>query len=89
MPEIVAHGRRPDIRACALCHLPNGKGRPENAPVTGYPVEYFVQQMLDFKNGLRKSADPKKGNANLMIAMAKAMTDEEIKASAAYFGAMK
>src|SRR5215813_13953576 len=46
MPEIVAHGRRPDIRACALCHYPNGKGRAENAPVTGYPVEYFVQQML-------------------------------------------
>src|SRR5262252_4796396 len=21
MPEIVAHGRRPEVRACALCHL--------------------------------------------------------------------
>src|SRR5689334_5495076 len=27
MPEVVAHGRRPDITACSLCHLPNGKGR--------------------------------------------------------------
>src|SRR5262245_5877626 len=34
MPEIVAKGRRPDVTACALCHLPNGKGRPENAPVS-------------------------------------------------------
>ena len=89
MPEIVAKGRRPDIRACALCHYPNGKGRAENAPITGYPVAYFVQQMLDFKNGVRKSADPKKGNTNIMIAIAKAMTDEEIKASAEYFGSMK
>src|SRR5262245_7675965 len=24
MPEIVAKGRRPDVRACALCHYPNG-----------------------------------------------------------------
>jgi cytochrome c553 len=88
MPEIVAHGRRPEVRACALCHYPNGKGRAENAPVAGYPVAYFIQQMNDFKNGNRKSADPKKANTNAMIAIAKAMTDEEIKATAEYFGAM-
>src|SRR5262245_22831529 len=33
MPEIVARGRRPDVRACSLCHYPNGKGRPENAGI--------------------------------------------------------
>jgi cytochrome c553 len=89
MPDIVARGRRPDIRACALCHYPNGKGRAENAPIAGYPVAYFVQQMSDFKNGNRKSADPRKANTNAMIAIAKAMTDDEIKASAEYFGSMK
>jgi cytochrome c553 len=88
MPEIVAHGRRPDVRACALCHYPNGKGRAENAPISGYPVEYFIQQMHDFRNGNRKSAEPRKANTNVMIAIAKAMTDEEIKASAEYFGSM-
>jgi cytochrome c553 len=88
MPEIVAHGRRPDIRACALCHYPNGKGRAENAPIAGYPVSYFIQQMNDFRSGNRKSAEPRKANTNAMIAIAKAMTVEEIKASADYFGAM-
>jgi cytochrome c553 len=88
MPEIVAHGRRPDVRACALCHYPNGKGRAENAPITGFPVAYFIQQMNDFRNGNRKSAEPRKANTNVMIAIAKAMTDEEIKATAEYFGAM-
>src|SRR5262245_2415659 len=24
MPEVVAKGRRPDVRACGLCHYPNG-----------------------------------------------------------------
>ena len=38
MPDIVARGRRPDVRACSLCHYPNGKGRPENAGVSGLPV---------------------------------------------------
>jgi cytochrome c553 len=88
MPEIVAHGRRPEVRACALCHYPNGKGRAENAPIAGYPVAYFIQQMNDFKNGSRKSAETRKANTNIMIAIAKAMTDEEIKASAEYFGSM-
>ena len=62
MPDIVARGRKDgNIRACALCHYPNGKGRAENAPVSGLPVSYFVQQMVDYRNGMRKSADPKKG----------------------------
>jgi cytochrome c553 len=88
MPEIVAHGRRPEVRACALCHYPNGKGRAENAPIAGYPVAYFIQQMNDFKNGDRKSAEPRKANTNAMIAIAKAMTGEEIKATAEYFASM-
>ena len=89
MPEIVARGRKDaNIRACALCHYPNGKGRAENAPVSGLPVAYFVQQMYDYRNGTRKSADPKKGNTNAMIAIAKGLTDEEVKASR-NFGSMK
>ncbi len=88
MPEIVAHGKRPDVRACSLCHYPNGKGRPENAGVAGLPVPYFVQTMADFKADARKSADTRKGNTNLMIAYAKAMTDEEVRAAAVYFAAM-
>ena len=89
MPEIVANGKRPDVRACSLCHYPNGKGRPENAGVAGLPVSYFIQTMNDFKNDARKSADARKANTNAMITIAKGMTDEEIKAAAEYFGAMK
>jgi cytochrome c553 len=89
MPDIVAHGKRPDVFACALCHYPNGKGRQENAGIAGLPESYFIQQMHDFKNGVRKSAEPRKTNTNLMIAIAKGMTDEEIKAAADYFCSMK
>jgi cytochrome c553 len=90
MPPIVAQGRRDaSISACSLCHYPNGKGRPENAGVAGLPYAYFVQTMLDFKNDARKSADSRKTNTNRMIAFAKAMTDDEIKAAATYFSSMK
>ena len=89
MPDVVAHGRRPDVRACGLCHMPNGKGRPENAGVAGLSVSYFTQAIADFKNGVRKSAEPRKANTNTMITIAKGMTDDEVKAAAEYFGSMK
>ena len=89
MPDIVAHGKRPDARACALCHYPNGKGRQENAGVSGLPISYFIQQMNDFRSGARKSAEPRKANTNAMITIAKALTPEEIRVTAEYFGAMK
>jgi cytochrome c553 len=89
MPEIVARGRRPDVRACALCHYPNGKGRQENAGIAGLPISYFVQTMNDFREGRRKSAEARKANTNIMIAIAKAVTAEEVRAAAEYFASMK
>jgi cytochrome c553 len=89
MPDVVAHGKKPEVFACGLCHYPNGKGRQENAAVVGLPVAYFIQTMNDFKNGLRKSAEPRKNNSKLMMTFAQGMTDDEIKAAAEYFGAMK
>jgi cytochrome c553 len=89
MPDIVAHGKKPDVWACGLCHYPNGKGRQENAGVSGLPVAYFIQTMHDFRDGLRKSAEPRKNNTKLMMTFAKEMSDDEIKAAAEYFGAMK
>ena len=89
MPSVVVHGRQPHVRGCAMCHMPNGKGRPENAPVSGLSAGYIVQQLLDFKHGLRASADPRKMNTATMIEAAKDMTDDEMKDAAAYFSSMK
>lgn len=88
MPASVAHGRRPELRACGFCHLVNGQGRPENASLAGLPAAYIVQQMVDFKNGQRRSAEPRMAPPNAMIQDAKAATDEEIMSAAAYFSAI-
>jgi cytochrome c553 len=91
MPDIVARGKemaQPQVYACSLCHYPNGKGRPENANITGLTYEYFMQQMMDFRSGARKTSDPRKSNTGLMTAFARTMTDEEIRASARYFTAI-
>jgi cytochrome c553 len=87
MPDIVAHGRRPDVRACGSCHRAEGTGGPENASLAGLSATYISQQMADFKSGARKSARP--GAGGLMIAIAKAATDAEVQAAAAYFSALK
>ncbi len=89
MPEVVAHGRKPDVYSCGHCHLPNGQGRPENASVAGLPAEYIVQQMADFKNGLRKGSDPEMLSVTNMVKLAKSASDEDVKAAAAYFSSIQ
>jgi cytochrome c553 len=76
-------------RGCGGCHLPNGRGRPENAPPGGLPAAYFIRQIEDFRHGLRYTADPRKPNTNTMIDLAKAMSDAEVKAAAEYFSSIK
>ena len=90
MPDIVAHGREKDtLRACSLCHYPNGKGKMENGHLAGLPAGYIVRQLNDFKTGKRRSADPRKANTNEMIAIAKLLTDDEAKAASEYFASIK
>lgn len=91
MPEIVAHGRQtaqPQVWACSLCHLPPGKGRPENANLTGLSYDYIVQQLKDFRGGARHTSDPRKGNTANMAGFATSLTDDEIVAAANYFAAI-
>ena len=91
MPDVIKYGPASmgeQKRGCGSCHLPNGQGRPENASPAGLPVAYFMRQIQDFRNGLRKTADPRKPNTFTMIDLAKGMTDEEMKQSANYFAAI-
>src|SRR5262245_43967520 len=92
MSNLIAHG--PSAmgelkRGCGSCHLPNGQGRPENAPPGGLPVAYFMRQIQDFRHGLRPSADPRMPNTNTIIDLAKGMTDKEAEEAAHYFAAVK
>ena len=92
MTPIIEHGpaSQGEIgRGCGGCHLPNGRGRPENAPPGGLPAAYFIRQIEDFRHGLRYTADPRKPNTNTMIDLAKAMSDAEVKEAAEYFASIK
>jgi len=91
MPDVIKHGPAAlgdKKRGCGSCHLPNGKGRPENAGVAGLPLSYIMRQLSDFRDGKRHSADPRKPNTNTMIDLAKALSGDELKAAAEYFSSL-
>jgi cytochrome c553 len=88
MPDVVAHGRMPDVRACGSCHRAAGTGGPENASLAGLPAAYIIQQIEDYKSGARKFAGPHRSPSVVMTAIAKASNAEEIKAAAAYFSSL-
>jgi cytochrome c553 len=87
-PDVVARGRKPDVFACGFCHRADGPGGPENANLMGLPAKYIVQQMADYKSGARRTAVPGR-NVDLMISLAKAASEAEIQAAAAYFAAVR
>ena len=89
LPEVVAHGRKPGVRGCGYCHLPNVQGRPENCNIAGLPAGYIVQQVADFKSGARKSSEPKMGPPANMAVVARNANDDETKAAAQYFSSLK
>jgi cytochrome c553 len=89
MPRPVRQGRRPDAFACAYCHLPNGQGRPENQRIAGLPKAYIIEQLKDFRDGLRHSSEPQMASVNHMILVAKSVTPDEVEAAADYFSKLK
>jgi len=84
-PNPLDGGKMVTITACSLCHLPNGFGRAENANVAGLPVEYFEEQINEFRSGKRDTSDPSKTNNAQMISFAQTLTDSEVRQAAEYF----
>ena len=89
MPDIVLKGNSASgVQACGYCHLPNGQGRPENESIVGLPAGYIVQQLSDFKNGLRKGSDPRMGYF-WMVRIGSAISEEDAWTAAKYFASLK
>jgi len=85
-PAIVMNGRKPQPAACAFCHLPNGIGAPENAPLAGLPASYFIRQVHDFQRHLRKSSDMRMASYHGMAEIiAPRIHEDELIAAANYY----
>lgn len=90
MPDVVARGRKPQVIACGYCHLPDGQGRPENAPLAGLPADYITAQVAAFRSGERRSAwhGPNRPT-ELMLATAVSATEAEVAEAARYFSGLR
>ena len=81
-PSIVKGPNAPPGATCGTCHLMSGQGHPESADIAGLPAEYIVRQMKYFKSGTRKDEDR-------MGPIARNVSDEDVRAAADYFAAVK
>ncbi len=71
------------VPACAACHGANGEGIPKRFPrVSAQHADYTVQQMKIFRTDDR-------ANAGMMQAIAKKMTEAEMKAVADYIQGLR
>jgi len=80
-PPSVLQGKGAAL-ACGACHLMSGHGHQESADLAGLSAEYIVRTMQDFKSGAR--IDPARMNA-----IAKGMSDDDMRQAAEYFAALK
>ena len=72
------------VPPCFKCHVQDGQGvAPHFPPIAGQHANYTVQQLQAWKRGERKN-DPQQ----LMKATAEQLTEEEIRAVAAYLATM-
>lgn len=85
MPTVVAHGRKPDIYACGLCHLTNGQGTHGSVNLAGLSSRYIIQQVQEMKSGRRRSADLRRPGMQLMVNVAIHASASDIEEAAAYF----
>jgi cytochrome c553 len=72
-------GKKKADEACASCHGPEGNKpiTPETPRLGGQQYGYLVQALNDYRNGTRDNP--------LMSAMAKPLTEKEIRELAGYF----
>lgn len=80
----IAHGQRVSQASyCQSCHGANLEGQKHVPRIAGQAPDYVVTQLRNLRSGVRVDMD---GN---MASAAKALTDEDIDALAAFSGAMQ
>jgi cytochrome c553 len=76
--------RTTGVPACVGCHLPDGAGHQRYPRLAGQRQAYIVQQLAEFKSGVRSN-----DRAHVMRAVAGRLTDEESRAVAEYLAGLQ
>ena len=89
IPEVVATGKEPGVRACAECHAINGVGGSGSASLAGLSAEYISDQIANYRKGLRGRAYPRTHPSAMMQAVARAVDDGDLREAAQYFASLE
>jgi len=73
-----------NVPSCSACHGPKAQGDQANPRLAGQLYSYTVAQLKGWRNGYRRSDPASPGETNVMQAIAKGLTNEQISAVAAY-----
>ena len=87
-PPVVAHQRKDGPTPSGACHLMQGGGFLGAPSLAGLPAAYIKTQVLAFRSGDRRSAEPDRPATGEMIGVARKVTDTELDQAAAYFAAL-
>jgi cytochrome c553 len=91
-PELALRGkvlyeegnRATGVPGCVGCHMPNGAGYQQYPRLAGQTQTYIVQQLADFKSGKRSN-----DRVRVMRLLAGRLTEDEMKAVAAYLAGLE
>ncbi len=86
-PAIVAHGAG-GVTPCAECHGYDGSGSPNTPGLNGLSADYIVEQIGAFRRGDRLSAQADRPATKEMIAIARKVSDADLRQAAAYFAGL-
>jgi cytochrome c553 len=88
-PDVVLHATTEGGYPCGYCHLPDGRGRPENARLQGLPPAYIIEQVQAFASGARRAELPDYLPTRYMTEVAHAIKPADLRAAADYFSQLE
>jgi len=80
-------GAATDPQSCLVCHGETARSSSQAPALDGQSASYLAKQLQQFKLGQR-GAETADTNGQLMAAVAKPLSDEDIQALAAHFSAL-
>jgi cytochrome c553 len=86
-PSVILHGAK-DAAPCAECHMVNGQGAVGIPDIAGLRAAYLSEQLDAFRSGARRSAQPDRLATEVMIGVAKAWGEPDLKAAVSYYAAL-
>ena len=87
MPDVVAHGHKPDFQRMwltATCRMASAARKTRASPGS-FPLSHREHQVADFRSGNRRSSEPRMGPPANMVEIVKAAPDPDVATAAGIF----